>query len=242
MDINSRMTESETFGLRWLLAGYRSNRDQLRAAYHEVRDGKPLAAQLPSRDQLVGLLRELLGAGAARELWPRHVLFADTGRVVWHRPAERRPVFFHTGKQDFDAAFKGRSAVFPPLLFLALPGQLYVWALDSDVRPEAASPVFRAPFLNLYESGHMCAGTAKLPLEVSTDVTYFERAFFETTFTHSNYRDRLSLHSGGHDGLWRALAHPERQTFPVETLLPLRGKGGNKPLTVGEILNLEVRA
>lgn len=240
MEVSGHLSGKKDFAPVWMLVGWQAGERELRATHHAVVNGEPAAGQLAGRDQIVNLLRDLLGATETRSLPPAHVLFADSGRMLWYRPSQRRPIFFHTGRKEFDAELRGKSAVYPALLFLAVPGNLYVWALASDERPEANTPVYRAPFLNLYESGHMCAGTSKLPLQVSGDVGPFERAFFETTFTHSNYRDKLTTHSGGHDGLWRALAHPERQTFPADCLFPLAGKGG-KALTVGEVLNLEVR-
>lgn len=199
-----------------------------------VGPGRPL-----SRDAVSEVNRKLAGQSQGRRIPPAHVLYADSSRVLWHRPRRRAPVFFHTGKAEFDGALRNQQALFPALLFLAFPGNLYVWALASDERPEEATRLYQTPCLNIYDSGHLCAGTTKLPLEVTCDVAPFERAFYETTFTHSNYRDRLTNHPGGHDGLWRDLADPELQVFPVEWLRPLCLKQGTQPFTVGHVLNME---
>jgi len=197
-----------------------------------VGPGQPLG-----RDGLAEALQRLAGASHRREILPEHVLYADAGRILWFRPAGVRPIFFHTGKAEFDEAMRGAQALYPALLFLATPGRLYVWALGDDARPTGSTPLHQAPFLNIYDSGLLCSGNTKLPLEVRLDVAPWERAFYETTFTHSNVRDRLTGHPGGHDGLWRELVKPPKR-FPAKWLRPLRG--ANRAATVADALNLEI--
>lgn len=207
------------------------------ATLNPVVDGEIGAGRNLTREQLADILRGLSGQSLVRSIPPAHVLFADSSRVLWYRPAARRPIFFSTGKKDFDQAMRNQQALYPALLFMSVPSNLYVWALGSDQRPEASSPLYRAPFLNIYDGGHMCAGTTKLPLEVNTDVALFEKAFFETTFTHSNVdRRELSAHRKGHDGMWLELIDPKIETFPEKWLRPLTGKQKGS-LTVGEVLN-----
>lgn len=188
-----------------------------------------------TRDAVIEIWKGLVRASSGREILPEHVLYVDGSRVLWYRPANRRPVFFHTGRREFDDELRGRQALFPPLLFLATAGRLHVWGLGGDRRPGPDVPLYQAPFLNIYATGAMCAGTAKLPLEVSTDVALWEKAFFETTFTHSNLRDKLTLHPGGHDGLWRELAGEVQRPRWQKWLKPLKG------FDVRAALNLEVK-
>jgi PRTRC genetic system protein B len=192
--------------------------------------GRPL-----SRDGIAEALRQLSGQTAARVIPPPHVLFADGGRMLWYRPSARRPIFFHTGRGEFDAALKNAQPLYPALLFLALPRQLFVWALASDARPGPEAPLYRAPFLNVYEGGSLCHGTFKLPAQVTGDVKVWEKGFFETTFTHSNVHT-ITRHPGGHDGLWRALAERKLKLAWPEWLVPLQA-----PKTAQAALNLEVR-
>ena len=188
-----------------------------------------------SRDALAKTMRELSKQPVERTILPAHVLYLDNARALIHRPAERRPVFFHTGTAAFDAEMRNRQVLFPSLLLLVLPRSLYAWALADTERPTAETPLFRAPCMNLYDGGHMCAGTSKLPLEINLgSLPVAEKAFFETTFTHSNYGVgvKLTTHPEGHNGLWRALAEPKCRKFPAEWLAPF-GKN------VGWALSLE---
>lgn len=245
MEAHGRMAGAKDLVLRRSLLLYEDRSGAALATVHEVRqkDGKgkghgraEIGAGRPlTSEALAELVKDLSGQPQRREILPGHLLYADAGRVLWYRRAERRPVFFHTGRREFDAATNGKNALFPPLLFLAKPGNLWVWALRQDGRPDADTPVYRAPFLNIYEDGHMCAGTSKLPLAVGYDVKLFEKAFFETTFTHSNYRDHLTAHPGGHDGLWTALVDPELRQWDPAWLLPV--KNGKNPVRVGEVVN-----
>lgn len=176
-----------------------------------------------------------------RRLLPEYMLYTAPDRMLWWRPAQRRPVFFNTGRKAFDQAMRRKQALFPDLLFLALPGHLFVWALAEGVRPTGRTRLWQAPFLNIYASGHMCAGTSKLPLEMG-DVSPFEKAFFETTFTHTSRGDALTSHPDGHDGLWRALskwkpnAADPVHSFPAQWL---REMPRGEPSSVSAALDLE---
>lgn len=211
---------------------YRGDGNAALATRHVVEDGQIGAGRCLTHEDLARLARELAGgSGGARTILPAHVLYADGARLLWWRPASRRPAFFNTGRKEFDGELRGKSALYPALLFMALPQALWIWALADDARPAAGTPLYRAPVLNVYASGHMCAGTAKLPLELTTDTAPWERAFFETTFTHSNLHGaELTRHPGGHDALWRRLANPRTKRFDPAWLVELPG------LTAGRVL------
>lgn len=190
-----------------------------------------------SRDAAIAALKKLLGLSHGREIIPEHVLYSDSGRTLWYRTARRAPAFFHTGNAAFDRDLQGKTALYPALLFLAVPNNLYAWALPDDSRPATDTKLYRAPVLNVYDDGRLCSGTAKLPIEIGLDISVFERAFYETTFTHSNYRAQLTSFPGGHDALWRELARPECKAFDRKWLAP--APLGSRRMRVSDALNLE---
>ncbi|MFN3650055.1 MAG: PRTRC system protein B [Armatimonadota bacterium] len=240
MRVEDMTTGSRPYYLRRAVLLYEAENGSAFASVNPVRRRNKKATigagRCLSRDALAELNRELAGLPSRRELLPPHVLFADGSRTLWYRPAHRAPIFFNTGSKKLDSFFRGKQVLYPPLLFLAMPQNLYAWGLGSDDRPSGETHLYRAPCLNLYGDGHMCAGTSKLPLEVSTDVRLFEKAFFDTAFSHSNLGGQeLCRYAGGHDALWKALADPEVTPDWPAWLAPLRGKSG--PLTAAEVLN-----
>lgn len=238
---------------------------------HRVVNGEIQAGTSLQEDMYAGLVHAIGGGGGSkiRRILPPHILFAGHGdRLMWHVPAAPRYIWFKTGKRDWDADMNGRVVMYPSLLFLAKRGSLSVWALKGAERPDPATPVYRAPFYNIYPGGEMCEGNAPLPpsLDIET-IPLWERAFFETEFTQSNYRGgQMTTHMLGHDGYWRSrafspevmlapdlsadlLARPGSTFDPDAHLAPLADgeQGGQdmpgmkasapRPLTIGVLLN-----
>lgn len=201
------------------------------ATVHEVRhqegctNGPPTFApgRPISRELLLDLERRLSNVPVMRRtVLPACVLYADSTRLAWHRPALRRPIWFNTKDKAFNAELDGATVLHPALLFLAGPG-LSIYALPSDDRPTADTVLCRAPYYNLYEHGGMCAGDTRLPERISVaDLALWETAFYDTRFTHPNIHGntKLTAHKGGHDGLWRDMR--TGGVFPPEHLVPLK--------------------
>ena len=125
-----------------------------------------------------------------------------------------------------------------------------VWALGEDTRPSMDTPLFLAPYYNLYTHGAMCAGNVALPKTLTErDITNWETYFYDTEFTHSNYHGAaVTQRAGGHDKLWRALRfRQEWRGFPKAWLTPAptvgeahltAGESATTQLSAGEALNL----
>lgn len=198
--------------------------------------------RLLDRATLNDLLRSVSGLPQKREILPANVLFHDAGRMVWHIPASRRPIWFsdkYAGLNKTIKAFgpemNGQEVLHPALLFVAEPGRLSVFALAGSDRPVASTPVFRAPYFNLYSSGLMCRGNVRLPDMLSiADMPLWEKGFFDTQFTHSNYGSlAVTLWRGGHDALWRAMRHRQNgRGFPARALAP-----ASEVKTVGQVVS-----
>lgn len=199
----------------------------------EIGVGAPL-----SLEQLSEITNELQGGATQRAIAPAHLLYSAPDRMLWYRPARRHPVFFHTGKKEFDQSINGKEALWPALLFLAAPHRLQVWALASDHRPDASTPVFHTPSLNVYDNASLCSGTFHLPLELTPDVSVWEKAYYETAFTHS-VRKLLTHHPKGHNGLWQALVKPNTRPSWDKWLAAFEVDG--RAWTAGDVLNHERR-
>lgn len=151
------------------------------------------------------------------EFLPPNVLVRTQESVVWWTPAAIRPMFYLKDKSAELDQLSGKRFPQPPLLFRASAGNLDVRALLRNERPQLDSPLFRAPYWNVYDTGNICLGSTKIPGDASVaSLPRWEQAFFESEFTHSNTTCKLTEHPGGFIGLWKSLAG--KKTFPVEHL------------------------
>lgn len=198
------------------------------ASVHDVRHppkGAPvvLDGRCLERSELETLLRDLSGQPDRRELMPDNVLCYDGGRMAWWAPSCRRTIYFSTADKKFNADVNGKRVLHPPLLFVAEPSKLSVFALNADRRPTAKAKIFIAPYCNLYERGNMCRGNIELPGGLSIrDISLWEKVFYDTQFTHSNLSMRQSKHPGGHNALWRELSRRCVKEFPYQYLMPTK--------------------
>lgn len=202
------------------------------ASINPVEEGRIMAGRPLCMSDLSSLVAKLTaGTGTGeRSVFPERVLYADASLLAWWCPAKIRPIFFRSGREDLDS-LSGLDVAHPSLFFVARPQALSVWALKELVRPDAETPVFVAPYFNLYEKGNMCIGNVRLPETLratNANLKVWEEAFFETNFTHSNRGGKALTHfEGGHDALWKAMR--EEFAFPSDSLVPMES-------TVGAIL------
>jgi PRTRC genetic system protein B len=130
---------------------------------------------------------------------------------------------FFSGGTEEAAKLNGRMYPHPPLVFKAWRHELFVRALEHDVRPDADTPLKTAPYWNTESSrGSVCTGTMRIPEETTADsISDWETAFFSSSFTHPSGAVRLTSHPQGFAGLWLSLADHEVR-FPREFLTDAR--------------------
>lgn len=235
MTITLHMAESEHMNLtRAILLYEQRYGNRGFATLHQVcqQGASPVigAGQCLTRDALEDILTKLLNRPAAREILPANVLWSGDSRLCWYVPAARRPIFFKTRNEKFNKEMNGREVMHPNLVFIGRPGRLSVWALNAGQRPTGDTKLYQAPYFNIYDTGQMCNGNAKLPDVPTIDaLARYERAFFETNFTHTNVQ-KLVRQEGGHDAFWRLQAGKHALAPDPVRLLPLK-------LTLQEALN-----
>jgi PRTRC genetic system protein B len=149
----------------------------------------------------------------AIDLFPENLLYINSERngfIVWHTPAQTVNLFFKAelGLRD------GRANI-PALVWKATRHGLSVWALKSEGRPDAGTPLFCAPFLNVYDSGSVCMGSVRVDVPKNCSVSQFtqlwEHYFFDSSFSHTIAgSDKLI-------GVWRSLIGTE-EPFPTSLL------------------------
>lgn len=155
-----------------------------------------------------------------------HILAVNNQMMMWWVPAQNNRIRFRADKIGKRVAVTPQ----PPLLFWKTLHSWCVFALTENVRPTATSKLAYSPYLNVGVEGHICTGSTKLPdPSEAFNPNAWNKAFFDSAFTHSNNRKRFVRFKGGVNQLWKALLDGKFEQFPMETQVPLS-------LTVGDIL------
>ena len=221
MEAHIEIGESCQLELRHAVLVY-GNAQRAFASLHDLtlqKEGAPTLG--PARPLSLAFLHKLavgLGSQVAAEILPANVLVRTPEMLVWWSPASRQIMFF--GGADAEARkLNGKLFPHPPLVFKVRGRELYVRALEKNVRPEAGTRLKTAPYWNVAgEDGRVCLGTVRAPEDVSvTSIGAWQSAFHNSEFTHALGAVRLSSHPGGFVGLWQDLAG--KKHFPMGYLV-----------------------
>jgi PRTRC genetic system protein B len=97
---------------------------------------------------------------------------------------------------------------------------LYIRVLSATRKPGPESKLAAAPYWNTDSDGAVCAGTMRAPKSLTvTSMAAWQRAFFQSEFTHPGGGGLLTKRRGGTTALWKSLAGKKR--FPLSTLIEL---------------------
>ncbi|CAH0278322.1 hypothetical protein SRABI27_03699 [Pedobacter sp. Bi27] len=115
-----------------------------------------------------------------------NVLQLETGRngsAVWFTEMVKKELHFVKGLNIPDGM-----AYVPPMIWKADRKQLSVWAMDITGRPNERTPLYHAPFYNVYENGLVCFGNVKIEIPIDCSLSAFtgswEHYFFGSSFSH----------------------------------------------------------
>ncbi len=108
---------------------------------------------------------------------------ATSSTIVWFTKAGFRELFF-----DKHLGIKSGKAHIPPLVWIADRQTLHLYALSTNRKPTLNTPLYYAPFFNIYENGSVCMGTVDIATtEIGTVnelMTLWENYFFNSYFSH----------------------------------------------------------
>jgi PRTRC genetic system protein B len=177
----------------------------------DVQESAALAMCLDSSDELQCNFLKPKGLLSDKVLY---INPAYDGCVVWYTPAQEVSLFFVE-----ELGIPNGKAKVPTLLWKADKEHLHIYALHSNKRPDNNTPLYHAPFFNLYENGNVCMGTVNVEIEGSTCLEDFicqwQSYFFNSYFSH---------HIGGHypiEGntiqLWQQQVNSNK-AFPIDQL------------------------
>lgn len=151
------------------------------------------------------------------------VLYQDTGAVAWWVPPAQRRIWFRCGGDELGAVERSEVVSHPGLVFCVTASRKwYVWAVKGSARPAEDTPLFRAPYFNVWESGQICVGNVDLPERATAaKLEEWNNAFFDSWFTHPNVHQDLVHYRGGAYKFWRAMLDGKHASFPEKVLVDL---------------------
>jgi PRTRC genetic system protein B len=107
----------------------------------------------------------------------------DKGAVLWYTKSQKRPLYFIEG-----LGIPSGQGFVPPMVWQATKNNLRVFAVLSNRRPTEKTPLYYAPFFNIYEDGRVCMGSVSIEIKESACVEEFTKAwedyFFNSYFSH----------------------------------------------------------
>jgi len=145
-----------------------------------------------------------------------HINSAENGSVVWYTKIQTRKLYFTES-----LGLAAQELPLPALVWTADKNRLHVFALKSKAKPCLSTPLYNAPFFNLYHNGNVCMGSVDVRISQSATleefITAWEGYFFGSYFSHL---------IGGHNpvkgnliSLYQRLA-TTGSAFPTEELVP----------------------
>jgi PRTRC genetic system protein B len=138
----------------------------------------------------------------------------DKGAVIWYTKSQKRPLYFIEG-----LGIPSGQGFVPPMVWQASKNSLRVFAVLSNSRPTEKTPLYYAPFFNIYEDGRVCMGSVSINIKNSASVEEFtwawEDYFFNSYFSH--LMGENSPVKGNCVSLWKDLTATGRP-FPITVL------------------------
>jgi len=195
-------------------------------SWHEVRrntsEGAPFLGEAQElTTDFINHIAESLGTSVPTEILPENVLARTAEITAWWTPSTARTMFFAADEEA--RKLNGHRFFQPPLVWKVVGRDVWVRALQENRRPAARTPLMIAPYWNVDgETGWTCQGSMRSPEDSSVNaMQQWERAFFQSEFTHHTGTKRLTTHPDGFLGLWRSLAGGRRK-FPLRYLAPAK--------------------
>lgn len=237
--MNNAIDITEDFGTLYhpksVLVFYESNtlsKDMYVEHFDMDKNGMPINAH-PLTEREAGALAKALTTEKQKQsaflksvgILPTTILHinpdSDKGSVLWYTKSQKRPLYFIEG-----LGISSGHGFVPPMIWQADRNSLRVFALSTGRRPTEQTPLYHAPFFNIYQDGRVCMGSVGIDIKNSASVEEFTKAwedyFFNSYFSH--LMGDNSPVKGNCVSLWKDLTATGR-AFPLTEL-----KKNNKTL------------
>lgn len=194
-------------------------------SYDIGKQGQPVNAH-PLTLKEMGALSEILlstqelkgGYLRPAGIIPSKVLYINQqagGFAVWYTPPQEVSLFF----AETLGIPSGKTKI-PAMVWRADSDKLSVFAIRGKAKPAAGTPLYHAPYFNIYHNGNVCMGTVQVRISAQTALEDFmgawEQYFFNSYFSHSINGD--SSTRSGLQTLWAKLRE-SGGAFPQDELV-----------------------
>jgi PRTRC genetic system protein B len=155
----------------------------------------------------------------SRGVMPSKVLYVNpqlSGYAVWYTPPQEVPLFFATAL----GITSGRGKV-PAMIWKAGRGELVVYALKGNKKPDSRTKLYHAPFFNVYKDGRVCMGTVRINITETARLEDF-MGLWESYFWNSYFSHLMSDFNPVAENivqLWQKQVHTDN-VFPANVLKP----------------------
>lgn len=191
--------------------GYETDKNEVYVESYDIgKRGQPINAHPLSIAEMVTLSKLFQATEELKSnylkpkgLLPANVLYLDAqaeGFVVWYTPPMETELFFVP-----DLQLPTGKAHIPAMVWKASKNSLHVYALKGKSKPNANTPLYHAPYFNIYDSGNVCMGTVQITIDRFTRLEDFISKW-ETYFFNSYFSHTIGNHSGAKIdlvSLWR---------------------------------------
>ncbi len=118
----------------------------------------------------------------------------------------------------------------PPLVLAGINSTYHLWALH-EVEATAHTPLYYAPFPNVYGGEHICFGNNSVPNVEGDGMRQAWRLFCEAPFGQTSIQNKSKRHPQDVRRMLREVA-ASRSPYPVDDLVPYE----QRRTTLGEML------
>lgn len=186
--------------------------------FHDFELGEMSKGRAISPERAVEALRSVCPSSNGGWVSDR-LLFSDESKVAWFTPSHKRTYWLRnfggSKASDFEVQY-------PTLVFVVnrISSELSVFAVDGTERPNKETQLFHAPVMNVYASGKLCLGAAKLPDDLSGFdeklIQACEDCLLNSYYTHVNHSNTFksdtpdAIDNGKHIMNWKRLNKENR--------------------------------
>jgi PRTRC genetic system protein B len=159
-------------------------------------NGNPINAHPLSEAESIALARSLAESKELssnflqpKGIVPENLVYTSIGLdgyAVWYTKPQQVSLRFTT-----ELGIPNGTAPVPALLWKANKKELSIYALKlkAEERPTLETPLYHAPFFNIYKEGKVCMGTVKVEIEdrlyLEDFMSQWESYFFNSNFSHT---------------------------------------------------------
>lgn len=177
-----------------------------------VKEAQSLSKALDTRQQAAKAFLRPEGLLSPNIL---HIDSAANGSVLWYTSPQKQKLYFSES-----LGLESAAVSLPALVWKADKKHLSVFAVKGKSRPKDSTPLYHAPFFNLYQNGNVCMGNVDVRIREAASLEEFisawQKYFFGSYFSH---------HIAGHHPLKENLISQYRELictgmdFPADRLV-----------------------